>query len=500
MTIRRTAVLWLGAAPPSRMDKRLSRRGLTLVPTSMPSDVNFRTACSVVFNARGKSGGSLRHWIGSYAETALRHGLRVVIRLAGPNVALVQRMFPTLTDRFVYLDPTVTDGEGLAEILRFEGAGLAENDTLFIPPLKPPLQDEDKLLLRCAFGDCELLTLSEITEGKSSARVLRVHAKLAGADPPAYLLPFLVKIDAIPEIQCEIDRYRQFVQGHIPFTQRPNLEPRRCVTGARRAVMVSDFVEDAVSLTAVCQRPDGRRIVYSLFDDALRSWRRHAFADAPTPPMPITAHLGEILQVNRISPAVRDRAARWGLKQTPEELVAELENCGPYAFKLGTIHGDLHPGNVMVRAGEAIVIDFASIWNEKKPLVADLACLEVGMCFTVAPEGCVRSPTTTRRHPFTIWRKAVDDLFSLTTLQRIPPQQEPGGLSWLADACRQTRTLAGQLEATPGAYAAALAVYLLRRARLGGSIGTNPSIEAYALRTAGKVIMLLKSGKLDALS
>lgn len=298
------------------------------------------------------------------------------------------------------------------------------------------------------------------------------------------------------DIHTEKDRYHRFVCGHIPFTQRPNLEPLRCVTGANRAVMVSDFVEDAVSLSDICKRPDGRRVVYSLFDDALKSWRRHAFADVSDPKAPITEHLGDIMRVDRISSDVRTEARKFGAAKTPEALAQDLATCSTHEWKLGIIHGDLHPGNIMVRGAEAILIDFASVWDKKKPLVADLACLETGMCFTVAPEDCIKGPSKAKA--FEQWCAAIDDLFSLSCLMRVPPQQEPTGMSWLRDACRQTRTLAAQLEATPAAYGAALALYLLRRARLGGA--KNSKIEAYALLTAERIIGLLKSGDLGATS
>lgn len=495
MNVQRTAVLWLGEAPPSRMKSLLAGRGLTLERRAKITDVDLRTACGIVFNAKGQSGGSIIQLLRSHAERALIHGLQVIVRLGGPNVALVQLIFGKGCERWVFFDPARKQ-EDLAERLRSHEPGPAETAALKIPSLKPALEKEDQILLRRAFDDCDLITLSEMTDGKSGARVLRAHAKLSGGDPPGYLLPFLVKIDSVENIHTEKDRYHRFVCGHIPFTQRPNLEPLRCVTGANRAVMVSDFVEDAVSLSDICKRPDGRRVVYSLFDDALKSWRRHAFADVSDPKAPITEHLGDIMRVDRISSDVRTEARKFGAAKTPEALAQDLATCSTHEWKLGIIHGDLHPGNIMVRGAEAILIDFASVWDKKKPLVADLACLETGMCFTVAPEDCIKGPSEAKA--FEQWCAAIDELFSLSCLMRVPPQQEPTGMSWLRDACRQTRTLAAQLEATPAAYGAALALYLLRRARLGGA--KNSKIEAYALLTAERIIGLLKSGDLGATS
>ena len=45
----------------------------------------------------------------------------------------------------------------------------------------------------------------------------------------------------------------------------------------------------------------------------------------------------------------------------------------------GPYHGDLHPGNIMVRGGDAILIDFSSASDG--PLTADPAALEVSLIF-----------------------------------------------------------------------------------------------------------------------
>ena len=51
-------------------------------------------------------------------------------------------------------------------------------------------------------------------------------------------------------------------------------------------------------------------------------------------------------------------------------------SCG--SVQVGAIHGDLHALNVLVRGGDAIVIDFEKV-EMKAPLLLDFASLEAGL-------------------------------------------------------------------------------------------------------------------------
>ena len=46
--------------------------------------------------------------------------------------------------------------------------------------------------------------------------------------------------------------------------------------------------------------------------------------------------------------------------------------------RVGVVHGDLHALNVLVRGGDAIVIDFEKL-EIQLPLLLDLASLEAGL-------------------------------------------------------------------------------------------------------------------------
>ena len=313
--------------------------------------------------------------------------------------------------------------------------------------------------------------------------------------PGSFALPFLVKLDRVSNIRKEHENFENYVAGHLPFTQRPNLNNGRSIFGAYRGILVGDFVEDAVPLSRICDRPEGRSVIYSIFDDALRSWRRHAYADPDDRKLSITELLPDLIRPNEITPEILARAKRLGLKNDPKNLVDRLTASSVFHYQRGIIHGDLHPGNVMVRGSEAILIDFFSIWP-LAPLVADVACLEVALCFTVAAEQVSSGVTRVHSVEFQAWRRQIDALYARACLRYVPPLQDPPSkLSWLWSACRQTRGMAHQIGADGAPYACALVTYLLRRARLGGRTGENIAVAAYALRTAERVLTCVERGE-----
>ena len=79
-------------------------------------------------------------------------------------------------------------------------------------------------------------------------------------------------------------------------------------------------------------------------------------------------------------PNVIERAHEFGLAATPEELHAKISSAAKaLSYYTGPYHGDLHTGNVMVRGGDAILIDFGS--RGHGPLTADPATLEASLMF-----------------------------------------------------------------------------------------------------------------------
>jgi hypothetical protein len=105
----------------------------------------------------------------------------------------------------------------------------------------------------------------------------------------------------------------------------------------------------------------------------------------------------------------------------------------------------------MVRAGgQSILIDFASA--QPGPLVADPAQLEVSLALRA--EASERS-----------WQETMDKLYTPLALQMVPPPMDPTlPLASLWDTVRQVRRIGLGDQSSPGEYAAAVAVALLRKA------------------------------------
>lgn len=490
--MNRPNVLWIGDRAPAHAAAAFSTRRLSLNQVTTPQLSDYNTARAVVINIQRTRDRSMPAL--DFIDTCLTHGFRPIIRCPAFASLNVQAKLASRTARYDLRDAALTI-EDFAELARQLGTepGMPLNSTLKV--IGALLKPEDDALLRRAFSDCSHVYLHRLDDGKSYADVFRAHVRFdrmasnVGAGDAPLMLPFLLKFDDRAAIDSECKNIHKFVLPHVPFSQRPNIDQERSLLGADRGILVCDFVEEAVPLAKLCDQSIGRGAIYSLFDDAMKSWRRHAVGDQ-TPTGGFPELMPDLIREGAIDVDIRSRAAKFGLLAEPEQLVARLAVASRFNFRLGTIHGDLHPGNVMVRNGEAILIDFANIW-ERAPLIADLACLEVAICFTVAPEKLVLVKSGDEN--FERWAKAIDFVFDGTCLRQVPPLQEaPDDINWLSAACRQTRNMAPQVGADPKHYAAALVAYLLRRARLGGRAGENKEVAAYALYIAEKVLIYLE--------
>jgi hypothetical protein len=463
---------------------------MTLTPTMSPTDDDLAVSCAAIINI-SRYTGTIAGQLSSDVPRCIAHGVRPIIRCDSATVRIVQGRLADLIDRYQIVGTTVAPDD-LAEEARegLQNAGPSFNSRLDIKGAV--FSAEDLILLQRAFSDCTEIDLLPLTDGKSNALVFRAHARLGPVAPRAFVLPFLVKLDSASNIRTELENFRTYVAPHVPFSHRPNLDGGRSLIGATRGVLVGDFVEEATSLARLCPEPGGRRAIYSLFDDALRSWRRHAYADPDTAKLAFTELMPGLIREGEILPEIVDLARKYGLSASPADLAARLTKASVFHYQRGIIHGDLHPGNVMVRGGEPILIDFFSIWPVA-PLVADAACMEVAVCFTVAPEQATVGRTEVHAEQFESWTKEIDALFAESCLEYVPPLQEPpSDFNWLWSICRQTRVMAHLVGADRGPYLAALVAYLLRRARLGGNPTDNIHVAAYALRTAEVVLRCLE--------
>ena len=123
---------------------------------------------------------------------------------------------------------------------------------------------------------------------------------------------------------------------------------------------------------------------------------------------------------------------------------------------VGVIHGDLHALNVLVRGGDAIVIDFEKVDNDL-PLLIDLASLEAGLFV----EGFVDDTRTGEDILNSVGSLYEGD--ALVDFDFIPC--DPSSRSaWFFDCVRQIRMQARQIELANGQYALTVAVELAKKA------------------------------------
>jgi hypothetical protein len=358
------------------------------------------------------------------------------------------------------------------------------------------ISEEETILLRRAFFDSPRLQLQRLHGGKMAAGVFRVHAWCPGALPLQRPLPFFVKFAKPAEIEEERQNYRQWVEPYIPFHLRPNLDHRRCVTGSTLSVLVGNLVEDAIPLRDALRRGLASGTLFGLFEVTLKGLRAQPFAGSATKR---TTGLHEFVHKCICREKFEDRphvvplARELGLQSSLPDLeyaICRAARSVPHWW--APTHGDLHTGNVMVRRGDAIVIDFGRTGFDRGagPLTADPATLEASLIFG----------TDNSDHPdFDEWRAFADRAYECLPFIRPPnPEAEPSLFSWLHSAVREIRHVLFGCDCTDIEAAIVLAAYLMRYARLDidefrkrglGELARKK--HAYALVVAERVIRKL---------
>ncbi|MGL3111813.1 hypothetical protein [Bradyrhizobium sp. BR 1432] len=208
------------------------------------------------------------------------------------------------------------------------------------------------------------------------------------------------------------------------------------------------------SLQELVDRGTAQAAINSLFDDALRGWRSQAYLSPQNNRhVPLALSLGgAIAQYSSTSRTLADayaeEASVLGATLSATEIGGQLDGLPAIKHHCALFHGDLHGENVRVRAGHAILIDFAGV--QHGPLVADPACLETALVLRAA---------ASKKD----WRAVIPDLYTFDNLQTLPQPREPAAaLSSLWNAVRQIRRFGLAEAQSPNEYATAVAVYLLR--------------------------------------
>jgi hypothetical protein len=334
---------------------------------------------------------------------------------------------------------------------------------LQIDPPTVKLDDLDRLLLRRAFYDCDRIYLEPIGGGKASMSVFRVHAWMKQSEVGPLPLPFFAKIAKPNEVETEKFNYRMYAEHYIPFNLRPNIGRRRCVATRSKAALIGNFVDDAVPLRDALRSGHGIGSLFSLFETTLKGFRLQPFASGKgMEKSGLEQFVSGRIKLEDLAKKsdVIEHARELGLTAAPEEL--HMKICAaakPLSYFQGPYHGDLHTGNVMVRGGDAILIDFGS--TSHGPLTADPATLEASLMFG--------TESWETKESFSEWRVFIDEIYGAEITSLHPPalfETEPGPFSWLRRSLRELRHVLLACEGSGEEAKVMLATYLMRYARL----------------------------------
>jgi Phosphotransferase enzyme family len=485
----RNQILVVGAASFDTTEFERRRLGLkVLAPGEALAHFNAAKAVMVVDHA-GKFALIKESFAGLFLQ-AEDHGLAQVIIVHSLSDlaqvdALRKKDFPLSNSKIFRIDELW----GAAEFIARHDVGPPAG-SVKIEPESLKLHDDAKLLLRRSFTDCDRILLEPLPGGKASMFVYRVHAWLlpewciAGPQP----LPFFVKIADPNSIEVEKTNYRIYAEHFIPFDLRPNIEHRRCVQTRSYAALAGDFVGDAVGLRKYLKMGLGMGVLFSLFETSLRGFRLQPFATNQKPREGVLeSFVKGRIKANEIDPRIADHARNFHLTSRPSDMEnAICKEAEKLTCFWGPCHGDLHSGNVMVRGGDAILIDFGSAGDG--PLTADPAALEASLMFGTDDDD--------KPNSFNEWRAFADQVYD-GDIQSLHPvalsEGHPGPFSWLRRSIRELRHILLGCNVKEREAKIVLAAYLMRYARLGKDAldrgdGVAFDRHAYALVVAERII------------
>jgi hypothetical protein len=349
---------------------------------------------------------------------------------------------------------------------------------------------ERVLLLKRAFWNCSEVELTLLEGGMSGAPVFKAYASLkAGLVQPgttgaAYPHLYFVKLGPRKKIVDEYDKYCGRISEYVPFHLGPRLRRDRCNLASTQGILVGDFVEGAESLISCARGGRCGHAVSNLFDKTLGGWRKQKRLDTQR-------SLRDYLEKRWYVESSDDLIA---LPPERAEIVRELgsdtevlplkkifEDCANTWPLIAPAHGDMHATNVLVRQGDAILIDFEKM-EQDYPLTYDPASLEGGLL----AEGFLDDLKQKRLTPKELVQR-IEPLYELmalrvdgTTLCRRGDPTE-----WYFDVVNQIRTLSWAAENNSGQYALTLALCLIRK-----GCNNDKSLEAKAPSTSRAIAFI----------
>ncbi|RTM15383.1 MAG: hypothetical protein EKK33_02130 [Bradyrhizobiaceae bacterium] len=479
---RRNKLLWLGSLGENTCASECASRALQLEMLEVPA----LTALHRV-QAKGLivafSNGCATPWLNDTLRDLLHeaacHGIRsfIVCSIYDSTAVANALKFWGLNDsRVVDIELQERQASLIERVARLKDEPAA-SDSLVISG-DEALTDEERILLRRSFSDCSTVKLVQQSTG--TAKVYCAFANLLNSRAGPIPLPFFVKFDKAKKIIRELDNYRECTTLHVPFNQRPNLDEARCLLGSARGVIAGNFIEQSEALQEVVDRGAGRTPLHSLFEGALRGWRRQAFYGSE--------YVAETNILHRMGPARPSRYPIYRRKMLHKrrahhgpdcasfkELERLLNSLPPIRYRFGMTHGDLHGQNVRVAGSDAILLDFASV--DQGPLTVDPATLDVSLMLD------------TRLISGEEWRRVASETYTVDALTApsVPPRPE-NPCANLLDALQYVRQMAFGVQLTPYEYPCMIALQLLRKSSYRGSDDEQDERRVFAYWLADRLI------------
>ncbi|PBB84543.1 phosphotransferase [Mesorhizobium sp. WSM3876] len=456
----RLSVLWLGVPPDEQARREFRNRGLVLMESALgeaiPNPANVRGAVFALNHGNGREVATV---IRREAQRLLDYGCD--IHLVAPDdraLGVAQTLLGGFGLLYRLQARTAPEPHEIAERIARRPVGPPANPALEIIMAKNgrPLDRRDEPLFQRAFHFCDRIVLQELTGGRSNARVFAVHMTVSGSRAGKRPQPFFAKIDEHAKIAKEFANYREFADRYIPFGLRPNVQDM--VGGAERSLFAGDFADRSELLWDIVRRSVAGSAISSLVEETLAGWRNQAY-DAPLYKGSVALAMARagVCAPERIKASYEEHAARERVVVTGKSLWERLTNLDDQCYRLAPVHGDLHGGNVVVRNGQSILIDLASV-AERGPLTTDLAALETWLAFELPPE------EDDRAYKNEVWAEEIDRLYDPSAFIHAPgPCLAHAPYNWMAVAVRQLRQMGLAAQSCPTEYQTAVAVQLLRR-------------------------------------
>jgi hypothetical protein len=478
--------------PTAKMRRRLVRYELYRCDTDALAEPGLlTTTAAVLFRQSLKHPSRIAERLERFAPTLLSHGCLVfvqplpVVEGSGTEYSRLRRLFVKAIDALqlpasgltddefrtlgpwfkpTHLTPLVhvlerpDDWDGLLMYLQLHAPGKAATPGPSIAHrdsdgVERGLDAERTLLVKRAFWDGAEIRLEQLRNGLSGVDAYRAFLQQGNSVAGSrYPYRYFVKIGPRNKVAAEYLAYRDTALEHLPYHLGPRLRLDRCALGHRYGILVSDYVSGAEPLRD-CAR-DGRAVgaIANLFNVTFRGWH----VGAQSIDAPLEAHLRQRLPV--AVPSFRKPLTdEYGATKTLDELGGLLVSGDSRPHFVGVIHGDLHATNVLVRGGDAILIDFEKV-ESQGPVLRDLACLEGGL-FVDGFVGDERDPGSILASVRCLY---TSDL--LRGDERITPCPPDDGSAWFFDCIMQIRMQAREFDCTHHQYALLLASELIRKA------------------------------------